>query len=36
MRERIGAFGGELDFGPCHPRGWRVAARLDVDQDVAS
>jgi signal transduction histidine kinase len=36
MRERIAAFGGELDFGPCHPRGWRVAARLDVDQEVAS
>ena len=25
MRERIGAFGGDLDFGPRHPRGWRVS-----------
>ncbi len=28
MRERISASGGELDFGPRHPRGWRVSARL--------
>ncbi len=31
MRERISAFGGELDFGPRHPCGWRVTARLDLD-----
>jgi signal transduction histidine kinase len=36
MRERIGAFGGELDCGPRHPRGWRVAARLRLDQAAAS
>ena len=36
MRERIGAFGGELDFGPRHPRGWRVTARLDLDPAAAS
>jgi signal transduction histidine kinase len=29
MRERVSAFGGELTCGPRHPRGWRVAARLD-------
>jgi len=36
MRERISAFGGELDFGPRHPRGWRVTARLDLDAGAAS
>jgi signal transduction histidine kinase len=30
MRERIGAFGGELDCGPRQPRGWRVTAHLDT------
>jgi signal transduction histidine kinase len=29
MRERVGAFGGELTCGPRQPRGWRVTARLD-------
>jgi signal transduction histidine kinase len=29
MRQRVSAFGGELDCGPRQPRGWRVAARLD-------
>jgi signal transduction histidine kinase len=36
MRERISAFGGELDFGPRHPRGWRVTARLSLDPAAAS
>jgi hypothetical protein len=36
MRERISAFGGELDFGPRQPRGWRVTARLGLDQPAAS
>ena len=36
MRERISAFGGDLDFGPRHPRGWRVAARLYLDPVVTS
>jgi signal transduction histidine kinase len=36
MRERISAFGGELDFGPRQPRGWRVTARLGLDQLAAS
>jgi signal transduction histidine kinase len=36
MRERIGAFGGELDFGPRHPCGWRVTARLELDPAAAS
>jgi signal transduction histidine kinase len=36
MRERISAFGGELDFGPRQPRGWRVTARLGLHPAVAS
>ena len=36
MQERISAFGGELDFGPQQPRGWRVTARLGLDPVVAS
>ncbi len=36
MRERIGASGGELDFGPRHPRGWRVTARLHLGTGAAS
>jgi signal transduction histidine kinase len=36
MRERISASGGELDFGPRQPRGWRVTARLGLDQAAAS
>ena len=35
MRERISAFGGELDCGPRQPRGWRVAARLHLDPAAA-
>ena len=36
MRERIGASGGDLDFGPRHPRGWRVTARLHPGTGAAS
>jgi signal transduction histidine kinase len=36
MRERISAFGGDLDFGPRHPSGWRVTARLYLDPAAAS
>ncbi len=36
MRERIRAFGGELDCGPRDPRGWRVSARLHPDPAAAS
>jgi signal transduction histidine kinase len=36
MRERVSAFGGELDCGPRLPRGWRVAARLRLDTAAAS
>ncbi len=36
MRERIRAFGGELDCGPRDPRGWRVSARLHPDTAAAS
>jgi signal transduction histidine kinase len=28
MRERIRAFGGDLDCGPRDPQGWRVSARI--------
>jgi signal transduction histidine kinase len=35
MRERVGAFGGELTCGPRQPRGWRVTARLDPGHAVA-
>jgi signal transduction histidine kinase len=35
MRERVGAFGGELTCGPRQPQGWRVAARLDTRPAVA-
>jgi signal transduction histidine kinase len=36
MRERVSAFGGELDCGPRDPRGWRVAALLRLDPAAAS
>ncbi len=36
MRERIGAFGGDLEFGPRDPRGWQVTARLAFDPAAAS
>jgi signal transduction histidine kinase len=36
MRERIGALGGELDFGPRQPTGWQVTARLYLDPAGAS
>ena len=36
MRERVSAFGGELDCGPRQPRGWRVTARLRLDPAAAS
>jgi signal transduction histidine kinase len=36
MRERISASGGELDFGPRHPQGWRVTARLGTGTAAAS
>jgi signal transduction histidine kinase len=36
MRERISAFGGELDCGPRHPCGWRVTARMRLDAADAS
>jgi signal transduction histidine kinase len=36
MRERISAFGGELDFGPRPSRGWQVTARLKSDPAAAS
>jgi signal transduction histidine kinase len=36
MRERIGAFGGELDFGPRDTGGWRVTARFSLDPAAAA
>jgi signal transduction histidine kinase len=36
MRERVSAFGGELDCGPRQPRGWRVTARLHPDAAAAA
>ena len=36
MAQRVGAFGGELTCGPCQPRGWRIAARLDPGAAVPS
>jgi len=36
MRDRISAFGGELDCGPRQPQGWRVTARLRLDTAAAS
>ena len=36
MRERVSAFGGELDCGPRQPQGWRVTARLHPGAAVAS
>ena len=36
MRERVSAFGGELDCGPRQPQGWRVTARLRPDAGIAS
>jgi signal transduction histidine kinase len=36
MRERVSAFGGDLEFGPRRPGGWRVTARLYLDPAAAS
>jgi signal transduction histidine kinase len=36
MRERISAFGGELQCGPRQPRGWRVTARLLLEPAATS
>jgi signal transduction histidine kinase len=36
MRERIRAFGGELDCGPRDPQGWRVSARIRPDAAAVS
>jgi signal transduction histidine kinase len=36
MRERIKAFGGELDCGPRDPQGWRVSARIHPGPAAAS
>jgi len=33
MRERVHAYGGEIQTGPRTPVGWRVAATLQLDDD---
>jgi signal transduction histidine kinase len=34
MRERVRAFGGQVDSGPRSPSGWRVSAQLRLDESV--
>jgi signal transduction histidine kinase len=31
MRERVHAFGGDVEAGPRRPGGWKVSARLGLD-----
>jgi signal transduction histidine kinase len=33
MQERVAAFGGDVSFGPRHPAGWRVSARLHPEHE---
>ena len=32
MQERVHAYGGDVQAGPRQPGGWRVSARLHLDQ----
>jgi signal transduction histidine kinase len=32
MRERVNAYGGDVQAGPRRPGGWSVAARLRLDE----
>jgi signal transduction histidine kinase len=34
MRERVHAYGGDVQAGPRQPGGWNVSARLHLDGDV--
>ncbi len=34
MRERVHAYGGQVQTGPREPAGWRVAATLQLDDEV--
>jgi signal transduction histidine kinase len=34
MRQRVQTFGGDLQSGPRSPTGWRVSARLRLDQEI--
>ena len=36
MRQRAQTFGGEVEAGPRSPAGWRVSARLRLDQEVSA
>lgn len=36
MRERVHAFGGQVESGPRVPSGWRVSARLRLDETVGA
>lgn len=34
MRERVRAYGGDVQAGPRQPGGWKVSARLHLDGDL--
>jgi len=36
MRQRVLAFGGEVQSGPRSPAGWRVSARLRLDSELST
>jgi hypothetical protein len=36
MRQRVQTFGGDVEAGPRAPAGWRVSARLRLDQAGAA
>jgi len=36
MRERVHAFGGQVDSGPRSPSGWRVSAQLRLEESVTA
>jgi signal transduction histidine kinase len=35
MRERVNAYGGQVQTGPREPTGWRVTATLRLDEETA-
>jgi signal transduction histidine kinase len=36
MRQRVQAFGGDVQSGPRSPSGWRVAAQLRLEEKAAT
>jgi signal transduction histidine kinase len=36
MRQRVQTFGGEVQAGPRASTGWRVSARLRLDQEITA